>query len=142
MPKRTAATAALAVVFALTLTGCAGTPESAGDERPAPSASESTAPSATPEPLEAEMPANADDPDAKFLAYVRDTLLPDTQIPNATDAQLIEAGHEACRQLESGTPHEEVRVVDGETPHPSTGYHYDTSAIMGGAVLSYCPQFG
>ncbi|MEW2011413.1 DUF732 domain-containing protein [Microbacterium sp. NPDC078814] len=77
-----------------------------------------------------------------FLAYVRDNLLPETQIPNATDEQLIAAGHEACEQLESGVAAEDVRVVDGEKPHETTGYFYDSIAIRSGAVRSFCPEFG
>lgn len=135
-------TATLAVLLALTLTGCATGSENAADERTAPSASESAAPEETSAPLTAEEPADeADSPDAKFLEYVRGALLPETQIGNATDEQLIEAGHEACEQLAAGTALEDVRVVEGETAHPSTGAYYDTSAIMGGAILNYCPEF-
>lgn len=135
-------TAALAVLLALTLTGCAGGADDAADERTAPSASESATPEESAAPLVAEEPANeADSPDAKFLNYVRGAVLPETQIGNATDQQLIDAGHEACRQLEAGTALEDVRVVEGETPHPSTGAYYDTSAILSGAILNYCPEF-
>lgn len=135
-------TAALAVLLALTLTGCAGGPEDAGDERTAPVASESATPEESAAPLTAEKPANeGDGPDAKFLEYVRGALLPETQIGNATDEQLIEAGHEACEQLEAGTALEDVRVVEGETANTSTGAYYDTSAILSGAILNYCPEF-
>lgn len=140
MPKVTAVV--LAALVALALAGCAGPSETAGDERTAPATTESPAPAATAIPLSAEEPpTQADSADAAFLTYVRGALLPETQIPNATDAQLIDAGHEACRQLEAGTPLENVRVVEGETAHPSTGAFYDSSAIMGGAILSYCPEF-
>lgn len=140
MPKVTAATLAVTALIVLGLTGCAGTPESTGDERATPAAS--TTPTDSPEPLAAEGGTlGTTDADTKFLAYVRGALLPETQIPNATDEQLIEAGHEACGQLESGVALEDVRVVDGETAHPSTGAYYDSSAIMGGAILSYCPEF-
>lgn len=134
MPKRTAA---LGVLLVLALTGCAGAAETTADERTAPTVTESAA------PLEAETPApdveQANPPDVTFLAYVRDNLLPDTQIPNATDEQLIEAGWNACAQLESGTKLEDVRVVEGETPYPN-GIYYDTSAIMNGAIVAYCPD--
>lgn len=133
--------AALSLAMLLLLTGCASAAESAPDEVGSPQQASST-PEESPEPLAAESAAPAaTDADAAFLAYVRDTLLPETQIPNATDEQLIEAGHEACAQLESGTPLESVRVVEGETAHPSTGAFYDSSAIMGGAILNYCPEF-
>jgi hypothetical protein len=141
MPKNTAATITLAALICATLTGCAGAAENTSNERPAPT--ETTAPPETPEPLVAETPSGneTNDADAKFLTYVREHLLPETQIGHATDEQLIAAGHEACGQLESGVALEDVRVVDGETPHPSTGAYYDTSAILGGAILNYCPQF-
>lgn len=135
-------TAALAVLLALTLTGCASATGNAAEERTAPVATETVTPEETPAPLVAEEPApEASGPDAKFLEYVRGAILPETQIGNATDQQLIDAGHEACRQLEAGTALEDVRVVEGETAHPSTGAYYDTSAIMSGAILNYCPQF-
>jgi len=135
-------TAALAVLLALTLTGCASGPDGTEGERTAPVATETAEPEGTSAPLVAEKPASeADSPDAKFLEYVRDTILPETQIGNATDQQLIDAGHEACRQLEAGTALEDVRVVDGETAHPSTGAYYDTSAILSGAIINYCPEF-
>lgn len=141
MTHRAAAVAALVLVFALA--GCSGANETAPTSSgPAPSLS--ATPSETPETLTAEKP-NAEAPadaDAKFLAHVRDNVLPETQIPNATDEQLIAAGHDACDQLAAGTAYENVRVVENETPHPSTGGYYDTSAIMGGAVLYYCPEFG
>jgi hypothetical protein len=134
--------AALAVLLALTLTGCASATGNAAEEVTAPVVTETAAPEETPAPLVAEEPANeASGPDAKFLEYVRGAILPETQIGNATDQQLIDAGHEACRQLEAGTALEDVRVVEGEIAHPSTGAYYDTSAIMGGAILNYCPQF-
>lgn len=134
--------AALAVLLALTLTGCAGGSDNAADERTAPAVSESAAPDETAAPLTAEEPADeADTPDSKFLEYVRGALLTETQIGNATDEQLIEAGHEACEQLAAGTALEDVRVVEGETAHPSTGAFYDTSAILSGAILNYCPEF-
>ncbi|PRB14458.1 DUF732 domain-containing protein [Microbacterium sp. MYb62] len=140
MPKVTAAI--LAALVAVALTGCAGTTPGSGDERAAPAATESASPVESAAPLSAETaPPEISDPDTAFLAYVRKTLLPETQIPRATDKQLIDAGHEACRQLESGVALEDVRVVEGETAHPSTGGYYDTSAIMGGAILSYCPAF-
>jgi hypothetical protein len=140
MPKVTAAVLAALVVVALT--GCAGSAPGAGDERAAPAATESATPVESAVPLSAEAAApEISDADTVFLAYVRKTLLPDTQIPNATDQQLIDAGHEACRQLETGVALEDVRVVEGETAHPSTGAFYDTSAILSGAILSYCPTF-
>ena len=140
MPKVTAAV--VAALVALVLTGCAGVAPAPGDERTAPVVTEPAPPVESAAPLRAETAApEVSDADTAFLAYVRRTVLPETQIPNATDQQLIDAGHEACHQLASGVALEDVRVVDGETAHPSTGAFYDTSAIMGGAILNYCPEF-
>lgn len=137
MKTRIAAIAALGLL----LTGCAGGTDTDAKSREitqatqaAPDATESAA------PLVAETPSapTMDDTDATFLEYVRDKLLPETQIPNATDEQLIAAGHDACEQLENGTKLEDVRVVDGEKPH-ANGAYYDTSAIMNAALVTYCP---
>jgi len=120
----------------LALTGCATTAADPSEERTAaPVATESEA------PLVAETPAAPEmsDEDATFLTYVRANLLPETQIPDASDQQLIEAGKDACSQLEAGTPLESVRVVENEQPH-ANGNYYDTSAIMNGAIIAYCPD--
>lgn len=136
MQKRTAA---LTVLLALTLSGCAGGPESAPSEpvEVAESAAETVAPLVAEEP---DQLTSEDASDEQFLAYVRDNLLPETQVPNATDEQLIAAGRDACEQLESGVAYEDVRVVEGEQPH-SNGNYYDSSAIMNGAVSYYCTEY-
>lgn len=123
----------LALLAALTLTGCTAAPDTA------PSEPEDATESA--EPLAAETPTEAgtSEADTLFLTYVRDNLLPETQIPDASDEQLIAAGHVACEQLESGVALEAVRVVEGEQPHKN-GNFYDTSAIMNGALKAYCPD--
>lgn len=140
MPKVSAAIAALTVVFALTLTGCAGAPDNTGHERTDPQASESADPGSTPEPLVAETPSGEGaDADAKFLDYVRDSLPATTSIPNATDEQLIAAGHQACDDMRNGTAPQDVRVVEGEQPNDS-GYYMDSSAIMNGSLLAFCPE--
>lgn len=127
--------ALLSAALLLALTGCAHSPANAGDERTAPVATESSAP-LTAETTEPEI----SDADVQFLTYVRENLLPETQVANAADQQLIEAGHEACRQLESGVALEDVRVVEGETAHPTTGAFYDSIAIRSGAEIAYCPN--
>lgn len=140
MPKVTVAV--LAVLVAVALAGCGATTTGSGDVPTGPATTESAAPVASSAPLRAETsPPDVSDADGAFLAYVRKALLPETQIPNATDRELVDAGHEACRQLEAGVALEDVRVVEGETAHPSTGAFYDTSAILSGAILSYCPAF-
>lgn len=96
--------------------------------------------SETPEPLVADTSSpEASDADARFLEYVRSELLPTTQIADATDEQLIAAGHEGCEQVKAGVPLEEIRLVEGEEPS-TTGYYLDTSAIFSGAQLAYCPE--
>lgn len=94
----------------------------------------------TPEPLTAETPES--DPsavDEAFLEYVRSEVLPTTQIADATDEQLIAAGHEGCQQIRDGVPLEDIRLVEGEEP-TSAGYYMDTSAIFNGALYNYCPE--
>ncbi|WP_067198939.1 DUF732 domain-containing protein [Microbacterium sp. XT11] len=143
MPKVTAATVVLAALVSITLTGCASGTGNAADERTASAAAETDAPAETPEPLVAETPAptsdSASEADAAFLQYVRDELPPTTTIGNATDAQLIAAGHQACEQVLSGVAWEDIRLVEGEEPS-STGYYLDTSAILNGALYNYCPE--
>lgn len=133
------------IAAALMLTGCgaqtdAPTNDAAPVESSAPVETNAPEPDVTPEPLIAETAApKDDDADTIFLAYVRAELPPKTSIPNATDEQLIDAGHDACAQIAAGTPYEDVRVVQGEIPAPS-GSYLDTSAIMNGAVTAYCPE--
>lgn len=96
----------------------------------------------TPEPLVAETPSEeADDVDAEFVDYVRSelALLPSTGIANATDAQLVEAGNEACKQLISGADSESIRLIEGEQPSAS-GYYMDSGTIIDGARRFYCPE--
>lgn len=139
-------TLAATVLLAITLSACGESVQGAGGAEGQSTTQQRTAdetPGATesPDPLTAEEPAEyeGDEADAKFVEIVRGELLPDTQIGNATDAQLIEAGHEACAQAEANVPWENIRVVDGEKP-ASSGYYMDTSAILFGAQQIYCPE--
>lgn len=105
---------------------------------PTPSSSISDASTAVVSPLPtAEAPAAQPTGTAPYLDYVRSHLQSDTGIRNATDEQLIAAGHEACRQLDAGVHLQDVRVVQGEKPSRS-GYYMDSSAIMNGAVSFIC----
>lgn len=137
MPKVTAAV--LTVLVVVTLAGCAGTSDSAGNERTAPAVTESAAPDSSGTPLVAETAAPETDADRVFLAYVHDALQPDTQIGNASDASLVQAGHAACDQIRSGVAIEDVRVIDGETPNAS-GYYADSSSVRNAAQVAYCPE--
>lgn len=136
--------AALTLVALLALTGCsaAGADSSNEDVQ----RGSSTAATETPEPLVAETP-DADEPgedvtteaDQEFLEYVQSELPPATSIGDASDAQLIVAGHEACAQAEAGVAWEDIRLVEGEQPS-SGGYYLDSSAILNGALYNYCPD--
>lgn len=140
-PRLIAATAA---VMLLALTGCSGGIEINATSDRTPAASETMASTPVPTesetvaPLVAETPASSEG-DAKFLEYVRSELLTDTQIPNATDAQLVDAGHAACEQLLAGTQPEDVRVIEGEQPS-SSGYYMDSLTIRSGAEQFFCPE--
>lgn len=92
------------VALVIALTACSG---SGGDEQPnnepvgVANVEETT--NTTPEPLVAETPdKSAADADETFIKYVREELPAKTSIPNATDEQLIAAGHDACEQIASG----------------------------------------
>lgn len=142
-PRLIAATAAIAL---LALTGCSSGMEiNATTSDSTPVVEESTA--STPAPLVAETteaPAESatDTPEAQFVAIVRDTwtkMATETQIPNATDEQLIDAGHKACEQLAADPKVDSVRVVDGEEPD-GAGYFIDSGVIAGAAVRTLCTE--
>lgn len=137
------AVAVVAALLAVTLSGCGDDSATSSEESAGVQSRSQSVETETPEPLASEVEAESETPseaDAKFLAYVRDNLLPQTQIPDASDEELISAGHEACEQLDAGTAFEDVRVVDGEQAHEN-GAFYDTSAIMNGAIVAYCPKY-
>lgn len=143
--KRSAA--ALAVLIALTLTGCAGTTDTASDETQdvattSTEVTETPTPTPTTEPLVAETTApEATDAEkeAAFLVEVRERLSKiRTQIPDATDEQLLEAAHEACERIAAGTSGEDMTLIEGETR--TNGYFMDTAAISTSAALTICPR--
>ena len=125
-------TAALTAVLLLTLTGCAGTPESApGGPKQA---------SETAAPLVAETPAEsapADD-EALYLEEVRDRLPATTIIPDATDEQLLAAGQEACERRDAGESSDDITLIEGEV-RGEGGYFVDSQAIVGAAWITLCP---
>ncbi|WP_417510556.1 DUF732 domain-containing protein [Microbacterium sp.] len=135
------ASIALAALIALTLTGCAG----AADETPsAPQSTTQSTPSATPDSLVAETPAaeEADDASAAFVEKfheVRATMPGDSQIPNATDEQLLAAADEACSRLDAGETSDTIVLIDGEEKN-GAGYYSDSAAIMVAARDSICPE--
>lgn len=133
-----AAAGIAAMVLAISLSGCGGGSSATTDERSTASQSQSTS---TAEVDDGENVATDElsHADEKFLAYVRSETLPATVIADASDAELIAAGHEGCEQVKAGVPLEEIRLVDGEEP-TAGGYYMDTSAIFSGAQLAYCPE--
>lgn len=138
------ASIAVAVLVALTLTGCAGTADDAGDASAAPVTSESPAPEETTAPLVAETPSEAstDDAEAVFIEKfheIRATMPGDTFIPNATDEQLIAAGREGCERLDAGETSDTISLVDGETKN-GADYYSDSGAILTAARQSLCPE--
>lgn len=136
MPKVTAATLAVTALIVLGLTGCAGTRESAGDERAAPQVSESAP------PLVAETPdaSGEGDVDAAFLEKfheIRATMPGESVIPNAADEQLLTAGKEACERLRAGEPSDTIVLIDGETKN-GADYYSDSGAIITAARQTLC----
>lgn len=136
MNARTA-TAALALLAALTLTGCAGTGDTAGDERTAPTASESAAPltAETTEPA-----PETESVDEQYLADVRKALTNgrETTIPDATDDQLLQAARDACSQAADGATETTVQVIEGEPFDADWGSYRDSATILTQAQKYYC----
>lgn len=120
MPKRIAA---LAAVLVLTLTGCTGVADDAGDKRTAPAASESAAP-ATVEPT---APAETTEPDPEdyFLGV---GFVPTIDLP---DEQKIAAGYFACEQVAAA----DYAVVAVEGVDAAT-----TEAFVEAATVSLCSE--
>lgn len=116
----------------LLLTGCAAGPD-------APASTTADTASATTAPLVAETPAtpDVDDADAAFLEQVRENLPVKTVIPNATDAQLLAAGREACQRTEAGEAGEEISVIEGEELAAS-GYYLSSLVIVQAARKTLC----
>jgi hypothetical protein len=129
-----------AILAVLALTGCSGPDPTVAPTASAPAAS-AAAPEtmeSTPPPLVAESPA-ADADDEAFLAAVRERQTAfRTQIPNATDEQLLAAGQDACDRLASGESGETMVLIEGEEPNVG-GYYLDSSAIITAARLNLCP---
>lgn len=130
--------ALLVVVVAalIGLAGCAGAPSDEADmAAPTVEEVEEAAPLTAEQPAEE---ASADTPEAAFLEAVRETLNPEkTQIPDASDAQLLAAGNSACEQIASGVLPIEVRVIENETPN-GTGLYADSRTIGHAASETIC----
>lgn len=143
VPKVTAAAAALVLVLALAGCGDGGDASdrnNAADAGADRSTSAPDTPSASPEPLVAESP-DTSDPEELFLAEARARLFglgSATTIPNATDEQLLVAGHEACAALIAETPFTDVSVISGE--ERVQGSYLDSAAIASAGLLYLCPE--
>lgn len=138
MPKITGGITA-AIVAVLLLTGCAGTAEPAATGT-AGIGTEKAGPTATDAPLVAETPAATTDPDdreALFLAQVREELPANTQIPNATDQQLLDAGNLACEKRAEGADPSTLSVIEGERDN-GYGAYLDSGAIVSAAGRYLC----
>lgn len=139
MPKVTAATVAVTALLLIALTGCADGADSVSDESTAPSASDSVTPDETAAPLVAGAPQEVDDAqvEAEFIEAVRDRLSKiQSQIPDATDEQLLSAARKACDVM-NDTNNEELSLIEGETK--TNGYYMDSDAIKIAARLTLCP---
>ncbi|MBN9210711.1 MAG: hypothetical protein BGO45_10580 [Microbacterium sp. 71-36] len=124
---------AAGAVAMLLLTGCTATNQAASNDT-----GSSAAPVASEAPLVAETPtAAADGGETAFLTEVRAKLRPDNVIPNATDEQLLAAGHLACERLAESQSGEQVSVIDGEKPDQG-GYYRDSIQILNAAASTLC----
>ncbi|WP_396653089.1 DUF732 domain-containing protein [Microbacterium resistens] len=132
---------AVAALLLLTLTGCASTPAGTAGEATAPGASTpspTATPSATVAPLVAESPgARSGHNETAFVEAVRTALPPNTQIPEATDEQLLDAGSRACARLAAGEPSDQISVIEGESAGEG-GYFWDSAAIITAARQFLC----
>lgn len=134
MNIRTAA-GALALAAALTLTGCAGSPDSAGDGSMSPA--EATPPE-TPKPIVAAEP-EFNDVDAQFLFELRKRT-DQLTIVEASDEGLVAAGHAACDALAVDPDLNALRLVEGEQPLDDGRYF--VSVVIGTHATKYlCPEF-
>lgn len=112
--------------------------EATATSTPMPTASGKPSPAS--EPLVAETP-QATNPDELFIEEARDRLAGlglATTIPNATDEQLIAAGHEACDALINQQPFNDVSVIEGE--QRVQGSFLDSAAIATAGMLYFCPE--
>ena len=124
------ASIAVAVLVALTLTGCAGTPDSAPSEQeqaPATASDQTPDESAAPATVEPTDAASEEtsDIEAHFLesAFIAQIDLP--------DADKLAAGHYACDQIEAGNL--EVVAVEGLDPALNDVFVSDSVTLL-------CPE--
>jgi hypothetical protein len=127
---------AVGVALLLALAGCAAPATETAPEPEVEVSEEAT------DELVAETPEVEDalTPEDAYLEMLRPGIEASstTQIGNATDDQLIQAGHDACEQLADGTDSFDVRVVEGEQP-TEVGYA-DSFRIAAVALEHLCPE--
>lgn len=109
--------------------------ETTATSTPSPTATESEAPLVAEPPAPSATTENTED---AFLIEVRSRLAKiRTQIPEATDEQLLDAANEACDRIEGGESSAEMSLIEGETQ--TGGYFMDSGAIITSARLTMCP---
>lgn len=138
--KRTTVIAATAATLLL-LAGCSGTTQEGVTLTSEPvglPAATVAAPPTSAAPLAAQTPeASVDGREAAFLAEVRAELRPDNVIPDATDAQLLSAGADACEQLKTAETSNSISVIEGE-PQNGVGGYSDSATIVTAARAFLC----
>ncbi|WP_426325704.1 DUF732 domain-containing protein [Microbacterium sp. E-13] len=77
--------------------------------------------------------------DAEFLADVRERQSAfATQIPDASDEQLLALGAEACEQLAAGVDTSALSLIPGESANV-LGTFNDSAAVITSARVHLCP---
>ncbi|MDR6867538.1 hypothetical protein J2Y69_002142 [Microbacterium resistens] len=128
---------ATAALLLLTLTGCASTPTGTAGETTAPGAS-TPSPTATVAPLTVAPAPPPSDVEATFLFELRKRT--DMQVVvDASDEQLLAAGHAACDALAVTPDIDALRLVEGEVPRDNGRYF--TSVVIGTHAQTFmCPE--
>lgn len=135
------ASIAVVALLALTLTGCAGVADDAGNERSEPVATETAAPSAaptTPETPEAAPTVSVASTPAEeaFLAVVVSDLAGEET--TLTEQEALDAGHYACEQI-AALP-EGATIIDRYNIKPLPGLTDGAnSVIVREAIANFCP---
>lgn len=124
------------VSLTLVLTGCSSTPSDEPDttaaEAPAVEQVEEAA------PLTAEPEQTFSDADQAYLFELRKRDDVKT-IVEATDEQLVTAGHAACEMLLDNPYVGDLQLVEGETPRDN-GMYFESSVIGTHAQMVLCPE--
>lgn len=130
--------ALVSAVLLLALTGCAGTAAQPTSDAQDAAPTVETTPTETPEPVLTAAPAPSG-ADATFLVEVRKRT-DVTTIAQATDEQLLAAGHQACDALGVNPDIEALRLIEGEQPREN-GRYFDSVVIGTHAAMFLCPEF-